>query len=142
MTDPRIARIARRQAAQTTAARLTITPLLADTDATTEAAVAALFDPWTAGHTYTTGDMATVGTVVWRCVQGHTSQADWTPAKTPALWTAARKTTGSTPDAWKQPTGAQDAYTKGDRVTHGGKTWVSTVDANVWEPGIYGWTAQ
>ena len=40
---------------------------------------------------------------------------------------------------WKQPTGGHDAYKKGDKVAHKGKTWVSTVDANVWEPGAYGW---
>ena len=31
---------------------------------------------------------------------------------------------------------------KGDRVTHGGRTWVSTIDNNVWEPGVYGWEAE
>ncbi len=36
---------------------------------------------------------------------------------------------------WVQPTGAHDAYGVGDQVTHKGKTWTSTVDANVWEPG-------
>ena len=30
-------------------------------------------------------------------------------------------------------------YKKGDKVTHNGSTWVSTVDNNVWEPGVYGW---
>ena len=35
---------------------------------------------------------------------------------------------------WVQPTGAHDAYLKGDEAEHGGKTWVSTVDYNVWEP--------
>lgn len=29
-------------------------------------------------------------------------------------------------------------YAKGDKVTHGGKTWVSLVDNNCWEPGIIG----
>jgi hypothetical protein len=28
---------------------------------------------------------------------------------------------------------------KGDRVTHNDQTWESTVDNNVWEPGVYGW---
>jgi hypothetical protein len=32
---------------------------------------------------------------------------------------------------WKQPTEAQDAYTKGDKVRHNGKIWISNVDANV-----------
>ena len=42
--------------------------------------------------------------------------------------------------AWVQPTGAHDAYMKGDRVSHNGGTWTSTVAANVWEPGVYGWS--
>lgn len=41
--------------------------------------------------------------------------------------------------AWVQPSGAHDAYSAGDRVAHGGKVWESTVDGNVWEPGVSGW---
>ena len=42
---------------------------------------------------------------------------------------------------WKQPTGAHDAYAKGDRVTFGGKVWESVIDGNVWNPAVYpaGW---
>lgn len=40
---------------------------------------------------------------------------------------------------WVQPTGAHDAYKAGARVTHNGQAWTSTVDANTWEPGVYGW---
>ena len=40
---------------------------------------------------------------------------------------------------WVQPTGVHDAYTKGVTVKHNGKTWESTVFANVWEPGVSGW---
>ena len=40
----------------------------------------------------------------------------------------------------KQPTGAQDAYAKGAKVSHNGKHWISDVDNNVWEPGVYGWS--
>jgi hypothetical protein len=42
---------------------------------------------------------------------------------------------------WVQPTGAGDAYPLGARVTHNGQTWTSIASANVWEPGVYGWTA-
>lgn len=42
-------------------------------------------------------------------------------------------------EAWKQPTGAHDAYPTGWEVTHGGKRWVSLTPANVWEPGVSGW---
>lgn len=40
---------------------------------------------------------------------------------------------------WIQPTGGHDAYNTGDKVLHNGDTWESTLDANVWEPGVYGW---
>lgn len=40
---------------------------------------------------------------------------------------------------WIQPSGATDAYAKGSQVTHNGKHWTSTVDANVWEPGVANW---
>lgn len=49
---------------------------------------------------------------------------------------------GETYSEWKQPTGAHDAYSKGDKVSHNGKNWVSDVDGNVWEPGVYGWTEE
>jgi len=42
--------------------------------------------------------------------------------------------------AWVQPTGAHDAYALGAIVTHNGQLWISTVESNVWEPGIYGWS--
>ena len=45
------------------------------------------------------------------------------------------------PEPWVAPTGAHDAYQTGDRVTHQGQTWESTIDANVWEPGVHGWIA-
>lgn len=43
---------------------------------------------------------------------------------------------------WTQPTSTVDAYITGDTVTHGGKTWTSTVSPNTWEPGVAGWRAQ
>lgn len=45
------------------------------------------------------------------------------------------------PAEWVQPTGAQDAYNTGDRVTFEGAVYTSTIDANVWSPTGYpaGW---
>ena len=74
---------------------------------------------------------------LYKCVQAHTTQADWAPDVTPALWVIV--SLEEWPD-WVQPTGAHDAYAKGDKVTHNSKKWTSDVDANVWEPGVYGWT--
>ena len=96
-----------------------------------------LFPPWSVGKSYATGDRVQHEGTLYKCVQGHTSQADWTPPATPALWTAV--SIDEYP-AWVQPTGAHDAYSKGDKVTHSGKHWASDVDNNTWEPGVYGWT--
>ena len=70
-------------------------------------------------------------------MQAHTTQSDWTPDVTPALWVIV--SLEEWPD-WVQPTGSHDAYSKGAKVTHNSKKWTSDVDANVWEPGVYGWT--
>ena len=74
---------------------------------------------------------------LYKCVQAHTTQADWTPDITPALWV--KVSLDEWPE-WVQPTGSHDAYAKGDKVTHSSKKWTSDVDANTWEPGVYGWT--
>jgi len=42
--------------------------------------------------------------------------------------------------AWVQPTGGHDAYTLNAKVSHNGQNWENTgSDANVWEPGVFGW---
>ena len=76
---------------------------------------------------------------LYRCVQAHTSQQDWTPAAAASLWSKTHDPAEEFP-AWIQPTGGHDAYAKGAKVSHSGKHWTSDVDANVWEPGAYGWT--
>ena len=145
MADPRIDRIAARQAAQTAATRLTVAPLMADTAAMSDeqaSKLTALFDGFDPDNrTYPVGAIVSYDGVLYRCVQAHTSQADWTPDRTPALWTPVRKTAGAAPDEWAQPAGTQDAYAKGDRVTFQGAVWESVIDANVWSPTAYpaGW---
>lgn len=99
-----------------------------------------LFDRWEAGVAYSADVRVRHGDKLYRCVQAHTAQIGWEPDKTPALWTEVAKP-GEIP-VWKQPTGAQDAYQKGDKVHYPdeqGPVYVSIVDSNVWEPGVYGW---
>lgn len=96
-----------------------------------------LFQPWHIGKSYAAGDRVQHEGTLYKCVQTHTSQADWSPPATPALWTVVSL---DEYPAWVQPTGAHDAYSKGDKVTHRGKRWTSDVDNNTWEPGVYGWT--
>ena len=98
-----------------------------------------LFPVWAIGTAYAVDDRVQHGGTLYKCVQAHTSQADWTPDATPALWVVV--TVEEWPE-WVQPTGAQDAYAKGSKVTHNGKKWISSYDANVWEPGVYGWEEQ
>jgi len=95
-----------------------------------------LFKNWAVGNSYAVGDRVKFNDVLYKCVQAHTSQADWTPDLTPALWTVV--SIEDWPE-WIQPTGAQDAYMKDDKVSHNSKHWISTADNNVWEPGVYGW---
>ena len=88
---------------------------------------------------YAVGNIRQYNGELFRCVQAHTSQADWTPDATASLWKKVGDPTEEWP-AWSQPIGAHDAYNSGDKVSHNGKHWTSNVDANVWEPGVYGWT--
>ena len=95
-----------------------------------------LYPAWKSGNSYAVDDRIRYGSTLYRCVQAHTSQDDWTPDATPALWTVV--SLEEFPE-WVQPTGAQDAYAKGDKVSYNGSHWESDVDANVWAPGTYGW---
>ena len=95
-----------------------------------------LFPVWEVGIEYVVGDRRQYNELLYRCVQAHTSQSDWTPDVTPALWV--RTSTEEWPE-WIQPTGSHDAYNIGDKVSHLEKHWISTVDANIWEPSVYGW---
>ena len=95
-----------------------------------------LFPLWKTETAYEVGDRIRYADVLYKCVQAHTSQDNWTPDVTPALWTEV--SIEEFPE-WKQPTGAQDAYMTGDKVSHNEKHWVSTMDYNVYEPSIYGW---
>jgi len=95
-----------------------------------------VYPAWKDGVAYAVDDRISYGDKLYKCAQAHTSQADWTPDITPALWV--RVSIEEWPE-WIQPTGAQDAYKTGDKVTHNDKHWISTADSNVWEPGVYGW---
>ena len=96
-----------------------------------------LYPVWAVGLAVGVGQRYQFNGKLYKCRQAHTTQADWTPDVTPALWVIV--SLEEWPD-WVQPTGAHDAYAKGDKVTHNSKKWTSDVDANVWEPGVYGWT--
>lgn len=99
-----------------------------------------LFPNWQIDTAYSVGIRVRYDSQLYRCEQAHTSQADWTPDVTKALWTAVAEP-GEIP-VWVQPTGAQDAYRIGDKVhfpTADDPVYVSTIDYNTYAPNVYGW---
>ena len=98
-----------------------------------------LFPMWAIGRAYAAGDRVQHGGTLYKCIQAHTSQADWTPDATPALFAKVLIPDETVIPEWVQPD-STNPYMKGDKVLHNGKTWTSDIDNNVWEPGVYGWT--
>ena len=102
--------------------------------------VATVFDPWEIGKSYNVGDFITYGVngvgdpQLYKVNMYHTAQADWRPDNTPALYTAIGLDDKGYP-IWSQPTGAHDAYNKGDIVDYNGKLYESQIDGNVYIPG-------
>ncbi len=79
--------------------------------------------------------------MLYKCLTTHSidpRQSDWNPADAPTLWARISDPAEEWP-GWVQPTDATNAYPIGSKVTHNGRRWISVADANVWEPGIYGW---
>ena len=107
--------------------------------------IADLYEPWMPGKKYPVGKILKFGvnqdgeTQLYSVITEHTSQDDWKPGTAPSLF----KPIGFTDEGvsiWTQPLGAHDAYNKGDIVSHNDKLWVNDIDANTYEPGVYGWS--
>lgn len=109
---------------------------LTDTDALE---AVELFPHWHDSAEYQTGNRVSYEGLLYKCLQDHTSQPSWTPDVSPSLWVRVDDPGEEWPE-WRQPTGSTDAYAKGAKVSHAEKHWISDVDGNVWEPGVYGWT--
>ena len=99
---------------------------------------AALYPAWSAQDTYDAGERVRFDGTLYKCLQPHAAQPDWTPTAAPSLWAKVLVSDTGAPLPWEQPE-STNPYMKGDKVTHAGRTWVSTIDNNVWEPGVYGW---
>ena len=108
--------------------------------------VAAIYDPWEVGKSYTVGNIVSYGEngvgdpQLYKVVQTHTSQLDWTPDTAVSLFTAIGLDDSGYP-IWVQPTGAHDAYNTGDIVNYNGVLYESLIDGNVYSPDAYpaGW---
>lgn len=102
---------------------------------------AAIYPLWNSSAAYAAGDRVRYDGVLYKCLQAHTAQPSWTPAAAPSLWAKVLTSDTGAPLPWEQPD-STNPYMKGDKVTHKEQTWVSTIDNNVWEPGVYGWEVQ
>ncbi len=110
---------------------------LSDVDAL---GIISLFPVWSADSVmYKAGDRVQYENLLYKCLQEHTSQETWTPSASASLWGRIDDPTVEWPK-WVQPTGATDSYSKGAKVSHKEKHWISDADNNVWEPGVSGWT--
>lgn len=109
-------------------------------DEVTASENANLFLEWKTGVNYKANILLQYEGLLYRVLQEHTSQEDWTPDKTPALY----KVLGINENGimeWSQPISSADAYNTGDEVMYNGVHYRSIIDNNVWSPDEYpeGW---
>lgn len=98
-----------------------------------------IYPAWREGVSYMTGQRVRRAGTLYTVLQDHTSQADWTPEAAHSLFAKVLIPDPETIPEWEQPD-STNPYASGDKVTHNGKTWISDIDGNVWEPGVYGWS--
>lgn len=107
------------------------------------------YKPYQIGKYYEENEKFTYKDKVYEVIQAHTSQTTWLPESTPALYkeylnVEIQNQDGSKTEVvaeFKQPTGAHDAYKKGDKVLFKGKIYQSKIDANTFSPEQFadGW---
>lgn len=97
-----------------------------------------LFAIWDASASYNADDRVRYNGLLYRCLQTHQSQEGWNPEDATSLWARVLIPDPEVIPEWIQPS-STNPYMAGDKVTHNGQTWISTIDNNVWEPGVYGW---
>lgn len=97
-----------------------------------------LYPDWKTEKEYKKDERVLYNGILFKCIQAHTSQETWNPADAPSLWAEVLIPDPEVIPDWKQPE-STNPYMKGDKVKHNDKTWVSDIDNNIWEPGVYGW---
>ena len=97
-----------------------------------------LYDRWQAGKDYEIGLRLYYDGKLYKVLIAHTSHEAYTPDIAVSLYAEVLNPDPSVIPEWVQPS-STNPYMMGDKVRHNDKVWVSTVDNNVWEPGVYGW---
>ena len=96
-----------------------------------------LYPTWKVDENYKAGDRVLYEGVLYKVLQDHSTQETWIPADAPSLF-AKVLIIGDEIPAWEQPD-STNPYMMDDKVTYDGKTYISTVNNNVWKPTEYGW---
>ena len=118
--------------------RSIIEKAVASLDDETALEAVTLYPVWSIDTDYEEGTRVQHNGILYKVLISHTSQANWAPDIAASLWAKVLIPDETVIPEWEQPD-STNPYMKGDKVTHNGKTWVSTTDGNVWEPGYYGW---
>lgn len=118
--------------------RETIEELAETLDDTSALENVELFPIWEADAAYEVGDRVRFAGILYVCLQSHIARDSWNPADAVSLWARVLIPDPEVIPEWEQPE-STNPYMTGDKVRHNDKIWVSTVDNNVWEPGVYGW---
>ncbi len=126
--------ITREEALRYRAAIVKAAQSLSDEDAL---AAPLLYNRWAVDVDVERGNRLLYNDVLYSVLQSHHTQADWTPDVTPSLFAKVLIPDPEVIPEWEQPD-STNPYMAGDKVTHNGKTWISLVDNNVWEPGAVG----
>lgn len=99
-----------------------------------------LYPEWKGdGRHYEAGARVRENGLLYSVLQPHDSQDGWNPENAPSLFARVLIPDPEVIPEWVQPD-STNPYMAGDKVTHNGETWVSDIDQNVWEPGVYGWS--
>lgn len=108
---------------------------LSDSDA---AYAPRLFEQWAPGVEYPVGRRVCYIGRLYKVLIAHKSQDSWAPDISPSLFAEVLIPDSTEIYDWVQP-GSTNPYMQGDKVRHNDKIWISTIDNNIWEPGVYGW---
>lgn len=100
--------------------------------------VIALYPEWKPGVEYKVGQRILYNDILYKVLQGHESQDNWLPHASPSLFAKVLIPDENVIPEWEQPD-STNTYASEDKVIHNGKIWVSIIDNNSWEPGVFGW---
>lgn len=99
-----------------------------------------LFPTWHEAVAYTVDMRVVYEGILYKCLQAHTSQANWNPVAAPSLWAKVLIPDANVIPEWEQPD-STNAYQIGDKVLFNGVVYESVIANNVWSPAAYpaGW---